>query len=130
MYIKRGVNEVKQIVVQDVFGGHGTVRGRQLLGEDAALVGTLPGFPDDFDSGIHFIHETIIDVGTLVGTHPHPDSEEVYFIVEGKAKMIVDGETVNLEASDAILTKKGSDHSIENVGDIPLRIIVVEGGVK
>jgi len=130
MYIKRGVSEVEQIVAQDLFGGHGIVRGRQVLGEDSALIGVLPGFPGDFDSGINFIHETIMDVGTLVGTHPHEKSEEVYFFIEGNAKMIVDGETVMIQQGDAILTKKGSTHSIENVGEVPLRFMVVEGKVE
>lgn len=130
MYIKRNRDEVKMICIENAFGGHGKVYGRQLLGEDPALTGVLPGFPDEFDSNIHFIHETILDVGTLVGMHPHETSEEVYFFVQGSAKMIVDGEEVNLHEGDVILSKKGCCHSIENTGNMPLKIVVVEGGVK
>jgi len=130
LFVKRGISETRQICVEDLFGGHGKVWGRQILGEDPALRGTLPGFPGDFNSTIHFIHETIIDVGTLVGMHPHKGNEEVYFFIEGTARMIVDGEEVILKPGDAILTKNGSDHSIENIGDVQVRIMVVEGGVE
>ena len=130
MYIKRGVNEVKQITADDVLGGKGRVYGRQLLGEDAALVGTLPGFPDDFDSGIHFVHETIMEPGAWTGVHPHETSEEVYVFIEGNGRMMIDGNAVEVKAGDAVLTKVGSSHNLENTGDIPLRLIVVEGGVK
>ena len=129
MFVKRGRDDVDAICVEDLFGGHGKVWGRQILGQDSALIGTLPGFPDDFESGIHFIHETVIDVGTLVGEHPHEGSEEVYFFIEGTAKMIVDGEETTLMPGDAIITKNKSRHSIENIGDVPVRIIVIEGGV-
>jgi mannose-6-phosphate isomerase-like protein (cupin superfamily) len=129
MYAKRGRDEVPAITVENIFGGTGKVIGRQLLGEDPALRGVLPGYPEDFDSTIHFIHETIIDVGALVGTHPHEGSEEVYFFIEGEAEMIIDGEKVYAKPGDAVLTKDGSVHSTRNIGTVPIRIVVVEGGV-
>ncbi len=130
MYVKRGRDDVPSISNENLFGGTGMVHGRQLLGEDPALRGILPGFPGDFDSTIHFIHETIIDVGTTVGTHPHKGSEEVYFFIEGEAEMIIDGEKVLVKPGDAVLTKNGSVHSTRNTGNVPIRILVVEGGVE
>ncbi len=130
MYIKRGRGDVPEICAENLFGGTGKVFGRQLLGEDKALIGVLPGYPGDFDSTIHFIHETIIEVGALVGTHPHQGSEEVYIFLEGEAEMIIDGEKVLVKPGDAVLTKNGSVHSTRNIGKVPIRIIVVEGGVK
>ena len=130
MYIKRGVNDVGQITADDVLGGKGRLYGRQLLGEDKALIGTLPGFPDDFGSSIHFIHETILEPGTFTGVHPHEDSEEVYVFIEGKGRMLIDGEIVEIQAGDAVLTKQGSTHNLENTGEIPMRLIVIEGGIE
>lgn len=130
MYVKRGRDDVPAITAENLFdGGKGKVYGRQLLGEDQALKGVLPGYPGDFDSTIHFIHETIIDVGTIVGMHPHHGSEEVYFFIEGEAEMIIDGEKVLVKPGDAVLTKNGSVHSTRNIGKVPIRIVVIEGGV-
>jgi mannose-6-phosphate isomerase-like protein (cupin superfamily) len=129
MYVKRGRDDVPEICAENLFGGTGKVYGRQLLGEDSALRGVLPGYPGDFESTIHFIHETIIDVGTMVGEHPHKGSEEVYFFIEGEAEMIIDGEKVTVKPGDAVLTKNGSVHSTRNIGNVPIRIMVVEGGV-
>ena len=130
MYIKRGIEEVKQITIDDPLGGAGRVHGRQLLGEDEALIGILPGYPDDFDSGIHFIHETIMEPGSRTGIHPHEKSEEVYVFIEGAGRMIIDGEIVEVKAGDAVLTKKGSTHNLENTGGERMRLIVIEGGVE
>ena len=34
--------------------------------------------------------------------HSHKNNEEIYFIVSGKGKVVIDGETVELEAGDWI----------------------------
>ena len=130
MYIKRGVDEVEQITADDVLGGKGRLYGRQLLGEDPAMVGILPGYPDDFKSNIHFIHETILEPGTYTGVHPHETSEEVYFFVEGSGRMLIDGEYVEVKQGDAVLTKKGSSHNLENTGDTQMRLVVIEAGFE
>ena len=49
--------------------------------------------------------------------HFHPLAEETYFVLRGRARMEVDGETSELSAGDAVAIPNGAKHRIENIGD-------------
>jgi len=125
--ILRGRDNVEATVVEDVHGGDGKCEVRQLLGIEPRL--DVPGFPDDFDSSMEFMHETTLKPGASVGLHPQEGNEEIYYIIDGKGKMVVDGETEEMTQGDVCLTKSGSKHSIENIGDGDLVLIVIEASV-
>lgn len=68
--------------------------------------------------------------GASEGMHAHPAErplEELYLVVDGKARMRVDGETHDLGPGDAVLAPVGSDHDLSNTGDTVLRVVVVFG---
>lgn len=123
--IKRGRKDVPQTTVENCHDGVGTIFVRQLLGIEPRLPG-VPGFPEDFDSCLRFLHETTLPPGTSIGLHEHEGNEEIYFVVEGKGEMTVDGETAVMEPGDVCLTKSGSSHTFRNIGNTELRIIVIE----
>jgi glyoxylate utilization-related uncharacterized protein len=123
--IKRGRKDVPQTTVENCHDGVGTIFVRQLLGIEPRLPG-VPGFPEDFDSCLRFLHETTLPPGTSIGLHEHEGNEEIYFVVEGKGEMTVDGETAIMEPGDVCLTKSGSSHTFRNIGNTDLRIIVIE----
>ena len=56
--------------------------------------------------------------------HRH-DWEEVFFILEGEAKLIVDGRELKAGSMTAVFIRPGSLHGIENAGDKPLRYLVI-----
>lgn len=122
--IKRGRNSVVNYPVENCHGGEGYIYVRQLLGYEPLL--PVPGHPDDFDTLVNFMHETTLPKGTSIGLHPHEGNEELYYVIEGKGEMTVDGETTVMEPGDVVLTKSGSSHSFRNIGDGDLRIIVLE----
>ncbi len=126
--IKRGRKDVPQTTVENCHDGVGTIFVRQLLGLEPKLPG-VPGFPEDFDSCLRFMHETTLPPGTSIGLHKHEGNEELYFVVEGRGEMTVDGETAIMEPGDVCLTKHGSSHTFRNIGDTDLRIIVIEAAV-
>jgi len=126
--IKRGRKEVKQTYIDNNFGGKGRMYITQFLGKDAALE-QVPGFPDDFDSSLHFLHELILEPGAVIGEHTHSGSEEIYFMVEGAGEMIIDGTRIHMEEGDAVLTGNNSTHSFTVTGSTPVKMIVVEAGV-
>lgn len=66
-----------------------------------------------------------LPVGATVGYHTHLGNDEWYYIIEGKAIMIVDGESKEIGSGDCILTKSGSSHGISTV-DAKLMFIAVE----
>lgn len=67
--------------------------------------------------------EATIDVGAATTRHHHRESEEIYYLVEGRGRMELDGETREVAAGDAILIPPGAWHRIENTGAGPLRLL-------
>lgn len=53
--------------------------------------------------------------------HWHRDSEELYFILEGRGRMEIDGETQDVGVGDAILIPPGTWHQI--TAHEPLRFL-------
>lgn len=126
-YVKRGRGDVEQITV-DTIGSKGKMKITQFMGQDKALP-QVEGFPDDFDSPLHFLHELILEPGTQIGEHTHDGEEEIYFVVEGTGEVTIDGEKLKVKEGDAVLTKNKSTHSFAVTSDIPVKLFVVEAGV-
>ncbi len=55
--------------------------------------------------------------------HSHPDSEQVYVIVQGRGAMTVGDETQEVGAGTTILVPPATNHSIRNVGEEKLVFI-------
>lgn len=66
-----------------------------------------------------------LEPGASVGTHVHENEEEIYYILRGKGVVIDDGEPIEVNAGDAVLTRDGASHSIENTGDETLEFMAV-----
>ncbi len=84
--------------------------------------------PGDSKMGIEFMHDDILEPGTIFGEHLHADTEEVYYVMEGHGTAMLDGERFPVSAGDVTFVKAGHTHGIINEGDTPMRLIVV--GVK
>lgn len=123
-FVSRKRDEVVNFPVENCHEGQGTIYVRQLLGYEPLL--PVPGFPEDFETLLNFMHETTLPVGTEIGEHPHQGNEELYYVVEGKGEMTVDGQKIIMEPGSVTLAKSGSRHAFKNIGDTDLRIIVIE----
>jgi mannose-6-phosphate isomerase-like protein (cupin superfamily) len=66
-----------------------------------------------------------LEPGVTIGLHRHEGSEEIYWIIEGQAQVTDDGERVLLHPGDALLTRNGSTHSLENPGPGVLKFLAV-----
>lgn len=80
----------------------------------------------DFESNLQFLHETSVMPNSTIGYHKHLGNEEIYFIVEGKGIMTVDGEKRKVSSGDAIITYSGSSHGLDNNSSKVLKILVFE----
>ena len=67
--------------------------------------------------------EARIAVGLATQAHYHPNTEEIYFILEGSGSMVIDGETRQVGPGDAIAIPPGAIHNITNVGQVELRLL-------
>ncbi len=66
----------------------------------------------------------ITEVGSMIPDHVHEDSEEVMFIISGRAKLVVEGEGEwEVGPDTAIFAPLGKRHRLENIGDEPLKLV-------
>lgn len=71
----------------------------------------------------HSLAEATIEAGGATVRHHHRVAEEIYYLVEGRGVMELDGRTRAVAAGDAILIPPGSWHQITASADGPLRLL-------
>jgi putative monooxygenase len=70
----------------------------------------------------------VTEVGSMIPDHVHEDSEEVMFIISGRAKLVIEGEGEwEIGPETAIYSPLGKKHRLENIGDEPLKLVWVYG---
>ena len=68
----------------------------------------------------------ITEVGSMIPNHKHDESEEVLFLISGRAKIVIEGEGEwEIGPETAFYSPLGVTHRVENIGDEPLRIVWV-----
>ena len=74
---------------------------------------------------LHYsFRKRVLHKGATIGYHKQ-DVDEVYYFLDGKGTMTLDGKEVPVKPGDCVLTRKGSSHGTVNTGDGDLTIIVV-----
>lgn len=53
--------------------------------------------------------------------------EEIYYFLQGRGVMWIDGEEISVAAGDAVLVPPGVDHGFRNAGSEPLRVMLLWG---
>src|ERR1051325_8357397 len=61
--------------------------------------------------------------GSGIGLHEQKE-DEIYYVLSGRGSMTLDGKTVEITPGTAILTRTGSSHSLKQVGDEDLVIMI------
>lgn len=126
-YVVRHKDDVPNFEVKNCQGGAGSIFVRQILGYDVNL--PVPGNEDDSEN-FHFVHLTTLPKGASVGEHFHRDNEEFYLVIQGKGEMLVDGDQYIMEPGFIGLIKNGYAHSMKNIGEDDLQMVVVEVAVS
>ena len=62
--------------------------------------------------------------GSSIGLHRN-DKDEIYYVLSGRGELLLDGKRREVGPGDAILTRNGSTHALEQRGKEDLVIIVV-----
>ena len=65
--------------------------------------------------------EATLDVGQATTRHYHGASEEIYFVLEGRGRMELDGEVTEVGPGEAVLIPPGAWHQI--TAEEPLRFL-------
>jgi mannose-6-phosphate isomerase-like protein (cupin superfamily) len=61
--------------------------------------------------------------GSGIGLHEQKE-DEIYYVLAGKGSMTLDGKTVEITPGTAVLTRTGSTHSLKQIGDEDLVIMI------
>jgi mannose-6-phosphate isomerase-like protein (cupin superfamily) len=64
--------------------------------------------------------------GGVSGEHKHTRTEELYYIVSGRGRILLNGVASDVGTGDLILTPVGTTHGLRNVGEAELSWLVVE----
>ncbi len=67
--------------------------------------------------------EARLPVGAATAPHFHPRAEEIYYLLEGRGRMQIEGDVRDVGPGDAIAIPSGLRHQITNVGDGTLRFL-------
>jgi mannose-6-phosphate isomerase-like protein (cupin superfamily) len=67
-----------------------------------------------------------IPPGGISGEHLHSRTEEVYFILSGRAEILLDGIATEVGPGDVILTGLGTTHGLRAIGEESVSWLVVE----
>jgi mannose-6-phosphate isomerase-like protein (cupin superfamily) len=77
------------------------------------------------NSCIH--HQTLSEArlppGAATTPHRHLETEEIYYILEGRGLMRVGGQTAPVGPGDAVAIPPGTSHQITNTGDLTLKFL-------
>jgi mannose-6-phosphate isomerase-like protein (cupin superfamily) len=69
--------------------------------------------------------EATVAVGGATTAHYHRTTEELYLVVEGSGRLVIDGEQRDVAQGDCALIPPGATHKLFNTGGGPLRVLCV-----
>jgi len=69
-----------------------------------------------------------LDPGKVHGVHWHPHADEIYYVLEGVAKVTLGDEEIVADPGTAIYIPKGTKHGIINQSDKPFVLLWVTKG--
>lgn len=92
-------DELKETNIPNFYGGEGVTTAAMVADE------------------LNRIMQGKLAKGSSIGLHKHDTSSEIIFILSGKGKAVCDGVEENLQAGDCHYCKKGSEHTLLNIGD-------------
>ncbi len=76
-------------------------------------------------AGVLAASRITLEPGASVGEHPHPNTEELYLVLEGSGTGFLDGEAFDVGPGDAWICKAGHTHGLKNGSAGPLAFFAV-----
>ena len=81
--------------------------------------------PDIFSTDWNHVDHLVIPAGSSTGPRQLLGIEEVYYVVNGKGKLTIDGESGNFKADDAFFGKLGETIALANEGNDDLEVLII-----
>ena len=93
--------------------GHSQTTNRRLLG------------PGPFGSSRFEVVHGQIEYGGQADPHSHPNHEQAFFVLEGKAEVEIEGEREVAGPNDFIYLPPGTPHRITPLEGSPLKLLII-----
>ena len=71
-------------------------------------------------AGVLAAGRTVLEAGSSIGEHSHPDTEELYLILDGQGRGVLDGQSFPVAAGDLFVVKAGHSHGLTNDSEATL----------
>lgn len=110
-------------------------RGGYVIEHDASVATPQPGphggggetvgysfFADTPELNLVF-RKRVLKPGAAIGYHEQRE-DEIYYVLSGRGRMTLDGQSVDVGPGTAILTRTGSSHGLTQVGTDDLVILI------
>jgi mannose-6-phosphate isomerase-like protein (cupin superfamily) len=108
----RRQSELVETTKMNVRGGVGATHGVDLL-----RAGDM--------AGILSLGRTTLEPGATIGEHAHPNTEDLYLILEGHGTGVLDGQRFPVGPGDLFLVRAGGSHGLINDSEGPLTFLGV-----
>ena len=102
--------ELTEETRENIRGGHGRAKGADYLKEGEM-------------AGLLSLGRTTLEPGATIGEHAHPDTEDLYLILEGHGTGVLDGTRFPVGPGDLFLVKAGGTHGLINDSEEPLTFL-------
>jgi mannose-6-phosphate isomerase-like protein (cupin superfamily) len=90
--------------------------------KDGSTIRELFGLPTG-GTALQSLAESRLAAGRSTERHYHARSEEIYFVLEGRGEMELDGARAEIGPGDAVAIPPGAWHEIVALGDEQLRFL-------
>lgn len=74
-------------------------------------------------AGVLSMGRITLEPGATIGDHAHPDTEDLYLILEGRGTGLLNGECFPVGPGDLFLVKAGGRHGLINDSATPLTFL-------
>lgn len=78
---------------------------------------------DDVQGLDLLLRKRVLPAGAGIGLHRH-DKDEIYYVLSGRGRYVLDGVLHEVSAGDALLTRAGSSHALYQQGEEELVILI------
>jgi quercetin dioxygenase-like cupin family protein len=85
---------------------------------------TAYSFFSKFKGGKVAFRKRVLHPGSSIGYHPQ-NEQEIYYILNGKGDLQMNGKTITVSTGDGILTLPGSSHGLKPAGNENLTVLIV-----
>jgi len=85
---------------------------------------------DDLEEKINLIEDVIVKPSGVIPCHKHDFTDEIFYITDNSATMIVNGKEFEVHPGDMIYVSKNEEHGFRNESDKDFKMIVFKMNFK